>query len=71
MGITFGLGLPISKTDKGESTMIRRKLPPMLNLAFSYGIRGTTSNNLIKEQFFQFSVGLNIQDIWFIKRKYN
>lgn len=71
LGITFGLGLPITKTDKGEGTMIRRKLPPMINLAMSYGTRGTTSNNLIKERFFQFSIGLNIQEIWFIKRKYN
>ncbi|NSW46187.1 MAG: hypothetical protein HPY79_10285 [Bacteroidales bacterium] len=71
IGITFGLGLPITKTDKGEGTMIRRKLPPMINLAFSYGTRGTTADNLIKERFFQFSIGLNLQDIWFIKRKYN
>jgi len=71
LGITFGLGLPITKTDKGEGTMVRRKLPPMINLALSYGTRGTTSDNLIKERFLQFSIGLNLQDIWFIKRKYN
>ncbi len=70
-GITFGLGLPITKTDKGESTMIRRRLPPMLNLALSYGSRGTEKNSLIKEQFIQFSIGLNLHDIWFVKRKYN
>ncbi len=70
-GITFGLGLPISKTDKGEGTMIRRKLPPMINFSFSYSNRGTAENNLIKEQFFQFSIGLNLHDIWFVKRKYN
>ncbi|MGQ9847223.1 MAG: hypothetical protein ACUVQP_06960 [Bacteroidales bacterium] len=71
LGITFGLALPITKTDKGEGTMIRRKLPPMINLAMSYGTRGTTSNNLIKEHFFQFSIGLNIHEIWFVKRKFN
>ncbi|HNV95727.1 MAG TPA: hypothetical protein PKG63_04575 [Bacteroidales bacterium] len=71
VGITFGLGIPITKTDKGEGTMIRRKLPPMINVALSYGTRGTTSDNLIKEHFIQFSIGLNLQDIWFIKRKYN
>lgn len=70
-GITFGLGLPITKTDKGESTMIRRKLPPMLNVSLAYGNRGTTSDNLIKESFWQFSLSLNIHDIWFIKRKYD
>lgn len=71
IGITFGLGLPITKTDKGEVTMVRRKLPPMINLSLTYGSRGTTDNNLIKENFIQFSVGLSLQDIWFIKRKYN
>jgi hypothetical protein len=70
-GITFGLGLPISKTDKGEGTMIKRKLPPMINLSFSYSNRGTLKNNLIKEQFLQFSIGLNLHDIWFVKRKFN
>ncbi|MCX7862335.1 MAG: hypothetical protein N2449_05010 [Bacteroidales bacterium] len=70
-GITFGLGLPITKTDKGESTMIRRKLPPMLNISLAYGTRGTLKNNLIKENFWQFSLSLNIHDIWFIKRKFN
>lgn len=70
-GITFGLGLPITKTDKGEGTMIRRKLPPMLNISLSYGNRGTIEKNLIKEQFLQFSIGLNLHDIWFIKRKYD
>lgn len=70
-GITFGLGLPIAKTDKGESTMIRRKLPPIINVSLAYGNRGTTNNNLIKESFWQFSLSLNIHDIWFIKRKYD
>jgi hypothetical protein len=70
-GITFGLGLPITKTDKGEGTSIRKKLPPMLNFQISYGNRGLTEKNLIKEQFLQFSIALNLHDIWFVKRKYN
>ncbi len=70
MGLTLGIGLPITKANKGEGTTIRYKLPPMINLTFSYGTRGTTSDNLIREQFFQFSIGLNLQDIWFVKRKY-
>ncbi len=70
-GINFGIGLPITRTNKGESTMIRRKLPPMINLAFSYGSRGSLNNNMIKEHFYQFSIALNLYDIWFVKRKFN
>lgn len=71
IGITFGLGIPITKTNKGEVTTVRQKLPPMINLSFTYGSRGTTENNLLKENFLQFSIGLSLYDIWFIKRKYN
>lgn len=56
---TFGLGLPV-----GKSSGIG-----MLNLAFSLGQRGTTENNLVRENYFRFFVGLNINDKWFRKYK--
>lgn len=58
-GISFGLGLPIPRT---RSTV---------NLAAEVGTRGTTSNNLIKENFFRFTLGLSIFERWFIIRKYD
>jgi len=57
--VSFGLGLPLVKT-KSE-----------INLSVEVGERGTTTNNLIKEQFLRFQVGISLSDIWFVKRKYD
>jgi len=57
--VTFGFGLPLRKT-KSE-----------INLSVEMGERGTTNNNLIKEQFFRFQIGLSLKDVWFVKRKYD
>lgn len=61
-GITFGLGLPIKRTDTSM---------PGLNLGIEYGNRGVANNGLVQETFVNFNVGLTINDRWFIKRKYN
>ena len=61
-GITFGLGLPIKRTDTSV---------PCLNLGIEYGNRGAASNGLVQETFVNFNIGLTINDRWFIKRKYN
>ncbi len=57
--MSFGLGFPLRKT-KSE-----------INLSVEVGERGTTNNNLIKEQFLRFQIGLSLSDIWFVKRKYD
>ena len=57
--VTFGFGFPLRKT-KSE-----------INLAVEMGERGTTNNNLIKEQFLRFQIGLSLKDSWFVKRKYD
>ena len=54
-GMNFGLGLPV-----GVSS---------INLGFEFGKKGTTSNRLIQENYFNLSVGLWLNDIWFKKRK--
>lgn len=58
-GITFGVGLPIGRYGTN------------LNIGFEYGQRGTTSQNLIKEGFFNTHISLTLNDRWFEKRKYN
>jgi long-subunit fatty acid transport protein len=58
-GISFGLGLPLPRT---RST---------INLAAEIGTRGTTTENLIKENFVRFTLGLSIFERWFIIRKYD
>ena len=56
-GISFGLGLPLKRLST-------------VNMGFEYGKRGTTSNNLIQENYFNFRLSLSLTDTnWFQKRK--
>jgi hypothetical protein len=41
-----------------------------LNTALQFGKRGSAVNN-ITESYFQFSLGISLSDIWFMKRKYD
>ncbi|MEN8898774.1 MAG: hypothetical protein ABF247_02870 [Nonlabens sp.] len=60
-GISFGLGLPIGRGNGFSNA----------NIGVEFGQRGTQDAGLIKERFVNFSIGLSLNDIWFIKRKYN
>ncbi|TWP24744.1 hypothetical protein ETU10_01940 [Apibacter muscae] len=62
-GITAGLSLPIGKTGKQD--------PSTLNLGLELGQRGTTSEGLIKENFVNFRIGFNFDDLWFRKRQFD
>ncbi|MFT5761654.1 MAG: hypothetical protein ACI8WA_000771 [Polaribacter sp.] len=55
-GMSFGLGLPL----KGLSN---------LNLAVEYGQKGSTINNLIQENYFNFKLSLSLNDIWFSQKR--
>lgn len=59
IGISFGAGLPFSKS---RSTA---------NLAVEVGQRGTTKDNLVKNNYTKVSLYLNLYDYWFIKRKFD
>ena len=54
-GMNFGLGLPLGVSK--------------IDLGFEFGKRGTSSNGLIEENYFNVSVGLNLGAKWFEKRK--
>lgn len=56
-GISFGVGLPIGL-----------KLSNV-NLGFEFGKRGTTENNLIEEDFYNFRLSLSLNDKWFRKQR--
>ena len=58
-GISFGLGIPVSS------------LFSNINAVIEIGERGTTDQNLVKENFINFQLSLSLNDRWFIKRKYN
>lgn len=58
-GATAGMGLPL------------RKSMSQLQLAIEYGQLGTNNNGLMKQSYLQFTAGLSLNDIWFVKRKYD
>lgn len=58
-GFSLGLGLPITGSFSN------------VNFGFEFGKRGTTSAGLIQENYAKFSVGLSLNDRWFVKRKYD
>ena len=44
---------------------------PMQILGHEFGKRGSQDNGLIQESYWNLIVGLSLNDIWFIKRKFN
>ncbi len=56
-GISFGVSLPMGLKISN------------VNLGFELGKRGTTDNNLVEEEFFNFRLGLSLNDKWFRRQK--
>jgi len=55
---TLGFGLPAIGTFSN------------FNIGLEYGIKGTTAEGLIKENYFNASVSFSLNDKWFVKRKF-
>lgn len=58
-GITLGVTLPVFRWYNG------------LTLGVDFGQRGTLSGNLVRESYVNFSIGVNMFDIWFQKQRYD
>jgi hypothetical protein len=58
-GITFGVGFPVNT------------IRSSLNLSFTYGTRGTTEYNLIKENYGIITFNVTLHDLWFRKRRFD
>ena len=58
-GVSFGAGFPFPKS---KSTA---------NFALEFGKRGTTTDNLVRNNYTKFSFYLNLYDYWFVKRKFD
>lgn len=43
----------------------------MINVAFEYGINGTTSHGLVRENYWMIHLNLGLHDLWFKKVKYD
>ncbi len=56
---TVGVSLPFRRTTD------------RIHTAFEIGQRGTEANNLIRENFYRLTLGVSLNDRWFIKRKYD
>ncbi|TDE31216.1 hypothetical protein E0I61_00505 [Flavobacterium ranwuense] len=59
MGLTFGLGLPITGSFSN------------VNFGLELGKKGTTKANLVQENYANLSVSFSLNDRWFEKRKFN
>jgi hypothetical protein len=57
-GINFGVSLPVSRLSS-------------LDLAFKLGQRGTTDNQLLRENYFRVYFGVTLKDKWFVRRKFD
>jgi hypothetical protein len=57
-GISFGVGLPLKRSKTS------------FNLAFEWGQRGTTDDNLVKENYAKVTMNLTLHEFWFLKRKF-
>ena len=69
-GLSIGFGFPFTKSYKGiDGTKF--KVTSRIFLTGEFIRRGTLSNNLIQEDFFKLTLGLNLADDWFKKRLLN
>ena len=59
VGMSLGLGLPITGSLSN------------FNLGLEFGKKGTTSNNLVQENYLILNIGFSLNDKWFVKSKYN
>jgi len=58
-GISFGLGLPVGNQLS------------QINLGFEYGSRGNNNDGLVKENYYNLRLSLNLVDKWFKKNRIN
>ncbi len=61
---TFGLGLPV-----GRNFLLRNY--SMLNVGAEVGMRGSTDNGLVKENYVNVNISFSINELWFVKPKFD
>ena len=57
-GLNLGLSLPVGSLSR-------------INAAVEMGIRGSVDKTFVRERYFKFVLGSSINNIWFIKRKFD
>lgn len=61
-GFTVGGSLPFKRSPSGQSSV---------HLALDMGRLGTQQNNLMQQSYMRFTLGITLNDRWFIPRKYD
>ena len=56
--LNLGVGLPLAGLSKA-------------NIGLEFGQIGEENNLIVKENYWSIRLGLSLNDIWFIRRKYN
>lgn len=64
LGISFGCSWPLM-------SIYPRLQRSVITTGIEFGTMGTTSNNLIKENYIRFVLGISLKERWFEKKKYN
>lgn len=64
LGGTIGFGLPVRRAMSNNQFA-------KINTAFTFGNRGTFTNGLAREFYFNFTFGASLNDIWFVKPTYD
>lgn len=57
-GATLGFGIPV------------RNQLSSINISFEAGLRGNYSRDLFRERYCQVNISVNMNDLWFLKRKF-
>ncbi|MFP5438629.1 MAG: hypothetical protein ACLGH8_12630 [Bacteroidia bacterium] len=58
LALTTGIGVPLGSRKS------------FLNISYSYGQRGAVSTKLIQENYHAFTVNISLEDLWFVRRKF-
>lgn len=58
-GMSFGVGLPVYRSNS------------TVNISAEIGKRGSTKNNLIRENYARLNLNVDLYDLWFIKRRFD
>lgn len=69
-GINFGIGIPMAITVANDEGLLQKVFVYAFNVGLEAGARGTTQQNLVRENFFRLKFGVTLSDKWFVKRKY-
>ncbi len=66
-GISFGAGFPVMNRGSGIAWMMGRT---SINISVETGWRGNVKDHFVKEHYNIFRFGISVNDLWFVKRRY-